>query len=346
LLDRNRARRPLALERAIAIAATGAALLAALACATPGDPDRARDPEPSTPAAGSSTLVATHQTIADSEIDRLQQELSPEAAAVIVLDPADGAILAVSSRSRVAGPDVALERKTVPGSTFKLLAIGAALEERVITADQRLACGRRAYGDQTLTDVGEFGTLALPEVVAVSSNVGISHVFDALGPERYGRWLSRFHVERPAAIGEGLPAAVLAIGQKLPVRPIEVAAIYATIANRGRYNPPTRERRAAVNEPVLGAATAQTLLRLLEGVVTDPRGTGRAAAIPGVRVAGKTGTADLGGGRHWASFAGIVPADAPRYVVFVGIEGPADRVTGGRTAAPAFARIATRLLGR
>ncbi|HEX3759154.1 MAG TPA: penicillin-binding transpeptidase domain-containing protein, partial [Kofleriaceae bacterium] len=86
------------------------------------------------------------------------------------------------------------------------------------------------------------------------------------------------------------------------------------------------------------------VLAMLERVVTDAEGTGHAAAIDGVRVAGKTGTSDRGAGRSYASFAGIVPADAPRYVILVGVDNVVDG--GGKVAAPMFAKIAAKALGR
>jgi cell division protein FtsI (penicillin-binding protein 3) len=84
---------------------------------------------------------------------------------------------------------------------------------------------------------------------------------------------------------------------------------------------------------------------MLARVVDDADGTGHAARIDGVRVAGKTGTAETGTtGHYYASFVGIVPADAPRFVILVGLDGVTG--SGGEVAAPSFARIASRALGR
>jgi cell division protein FtsI (penicillin-binding protein 3) len=99
------------------------------------------------------------------------------------------------------------------------------------------------------------------------------------------------------------------------------------------------------------SATARTVMTMLERVVNDAGGTGQAARIDGVRVAGKTGTAqsggdrhDASGDRHYASFVGMDPADAPRFVVLVGVDGVTG--AGGEVAAPVFAKIASRALGR
>ncbi len=96
------------------------------------------------------------------------------------------------------------------------------------------------------------------------------------------------------------------------------------------------------------AETAESMLTLLERVTSDADGTGRAARIEGVRVAGKTGTTrsrpTSTAKSHYASFVGIVPADAPRFVILVGVDGVAG--AGGTVAAPVFAAIAARALGR
>jgi cell division protein FtsI (penicillin-binding protein 3) len=91
------------------------------------------------------------------------------------------------------------------------------------------------------------------------------------------------------------------------------------------------------------------VLGLLEGV-TGEQGTGKAARVAGVRVAGKTGTAPVGqdpkGHDYYSSFVGTAPLDHPRYVIFVGAETPRDGGTGGQVAAPVFGRVMTRLLAR
>jgi cell division protein FtsI (penicillin-binding protein 3) len=90
-------------------------------------------------------------------------------------------------------------------------------------------------------------------------------------------------------------------------------------------------------------------MAMLEGAVQGEPATGKAAKVDGVRVAGKTGTAEWttpdDDKKHiYSSFVGILPADAPRYVILVGVEAPRDDAPGGKVAAPAFARIATRAL--
>ena len=138
---------------------------------------------------------------------------------------------------------------------------------------------------------------------------------------------------------------------------LQIAAAYAAIADGGVYHAPTLVRRVTdgaghatwehhkTSERVVDAATAHTLIGMLKGVVNGEQATGKAARIEGVRVAGKTGTAELSDNddRYYGTFVGIVPAEAPRYVILVAAE---SKGAGGEVGAPAFARLAKRALSR
>lgn len=95
---------------------------------------------------------------------------------------------------------------------------------------------------------------------------------------------------------------------------------------------------------MLASATARTMRSLLEDKVHGDKGTGRLAQVPGVRVAGKTGTTD--GDEHVALFAGMLPTDDPRFVIVVAVSEAQKPGTGATLAAPVFARIAARAMGR
>jgi cell division protein FtsI (penicillin-binding protein 3) len=164
-------------------------------------------------------------------------------------------------------------------------------------------------------------------------------VLPAWGDERSGVGL--------AAIGAGLSASAM-----------QIAAAYASVANGGVYNAPSIVRRVRdeggrvtwehrpSGERLLRPETARDLLALLGAVVESRQGTGKAARVEGVRVGGKTGTVDTddsaGERGPYASFVGVAPLDAPRYVIAVGIEGV--RGSGGELAAPSFGRLAARVL--
>jgi beta-lactamase regulating signal transducer with metallopeptidase domain len=368
IVSPGRARLPLAPLPAAIVVAGAAAVLFVVACAAPGAPAPAAPaaalPVPTVPAAAS-TIDRRLQQLADEEIDRTVAEWQPAAAVIVVLDPATGEILANAGRAHGAPADVAVQRAYVTGSTLKAVTLAAALEEGVVTPADRFDCenGARAYGALTLHDSGANGVLTLPEMLAVSTNVGFSKVFDRLGGDRLVRWMRRFHFgaapalegaaagEVPAHVEDGsFAGALVAIGEgPMTATPLQMAAAYATFANDGAYLAPTLTRRGRTpGEPLIKPGTARAVVAMLEEVVNGEHATGKLARLAGVRVAGKTGTADWlpdGSKGVYASFVGIVPADHPRFVILVGVESPRGGEAGGTVAAPAFARLASHALG-
>ncbi|HEU4406457.1 MAG TPA: penicillin-binding transpeptidase domain-containing protein, partial [Polyangiaceae bacterium] len=333
----------------------------------PAPAPRAAPPEPRAEAVARALGVAPErveltldeglQRAAEAEVERLAARHAAATLNVVIVRPSDGAVLALAGRSPRAGEEVAVERAYVHGSTMKPVTMAAALEEGKLLASDRIAYGGAAH------DLGE--------LLATSSNEGTAVVFRRLGGEALGRWQRRFHFgERPPAdalplagatagalpgpAGERAGAALAAIGAGLSASPLQVAAAYAAIANGGVYHAPALVRRVRdeagrttwehrpAGERVLRPETARTLLGLLAEVVESPKGTGRAARVEGARVGGKTGTVeseDSAGARGpYASFVGVAPLEAPRYVIAVGVEGA--RGSGGELAAPSFARLA------
>jgi beta-lactamase regulating signal transducer with metallopeptidase domain len=361
IVSSARARASISRARRIALAAGAGATLLAVACAAPETPSNA----PPLAVASASTIDPRLQQIADEELERTLAEWQAVAGTVVVLDPATGEILANAGRAHGARADVAVQRAYVTGSTLKAITLAAALDEGVVTPSDRFDCenGAHAYGARTLHDADANGVLSVPEMLAVSSNVGFAKVFDRLGGDRLGRWLRRFHFgvapalsgaaagEMPARVEDGsFDGALVAIGEAMTASPLQVAAAYATFADDGAYIAPTLVPRAGIppREQVVKADTARKVVAMLEGAVSGERATGKEARLAGVRVAGKTGTAEwtlpgAGQGRY-VSFVGIVPADRPRFVILVGVEAPREGGTGGNVAAPAFARVASRAL--
>ena len=361
------ARQALSRGSASLLAAGAGAALLAVACASPEAPTPApgAPPTPAPAAAGASTIDPRLQQIADEELDRTLAEWKASTGAVLVLDPGTGEILANAGRAHGAPADVAVQRAYITGSTLTGVVLAAALEERAVGAGESFDCenGAHAYGSRILHDSNPSGVLTVPEMLAVSSNVGFAKVFDRLGGDRLGRWLRRFHFGVApalpgAAAGEMPPsfedhsfeAALVAVGEVMIASPLQIAAAYATFANDGAYVAPTLTRRAGprAREALVRPDTARAVLAMLEGVVTGDHATGKQARVAGVRVAGKTGTAAWpkpgGGDGIYASFVGIVPADHPRFVILVGVEAPREGGYGGNVAAPAFARVASRAL--
>jgi hypothetical protein len=345
-----RPRRRLGRSRFLLLGA-GLALAALVACATPDRETVSAPPvEPSSPAQAQATTIDPQiQAIVEEEIERMNKEWSPCAAIVLVLDPHTGSVLAAGYRGGTeAAAQLAAARPMVPGSTMKPLVIAAALEDGVIEPTDRFDASPAPLS--TLADSEPHGTLDVGEILAVSSNVGLAKIFDKLGGARLAAWQQRFHfASAPPTIADGPAGAGFAIGAKISSTPLEMAAAFATLADGGVYHAPTFVPRPDDGERVVRTDTAATVLALLEGVTSD-HGTGKAARVDGVRVAGKTGTAHLGLGKdtsdYYSSFVGTAPLDHPRYVIFVGAETPRDGGTGGQVAAPVFGRVMTRLLAR
>lgn len=363
LLAPTHSRAPLGRARLATVGMLGALVAAAIACTTPEpapapDPAPIREAEPkpvaAIPDAGALTTIdPIVQAIVDQETERLAADWGPCAGVVVVMDPATGNVLAIShSGGTEASAQLAGDRPIVPGSTIKPLVIAAALEERVIGATDRFDASPMPVSMHTpvIKDASPNGVLEVREILEVSSNVGLAKIFDKLGGKKLAAWTKRFHfASAPATIEDGTKGAVIAIGATMASTPLEMAAAYAMLANGGTYHPPTFVAHKIQGERVVSAQTADTVVGMLEGVTSD-RGTAKAARVEGIRVGGKTGTVHLGqdpeSKDYYASFVGIAPLDAPRYVVFVGAETPRDGGSGGKVAAPVFSRIVTRLMAR
>ncbi len=321
-----------------ALLAASLALVAVVACATP---------EREAMTAQAQTLDPAAQRIVEEEIDRMNKEWSPCAAIILVLDPRTGHVVAAAHRGGTESTvELAAARPLAAGSTIKPLVVAAALEEGAIKPTDTFDASPIPFS--AIVDAKPNGTLDVGEILAVSSNVGLAKIYDNLGGAKLATWTKRFHLaSAPSTIPDGAAGALVATGAKIRSTPLEVAAAFAVLADGGVYHAPTFVPRTGDSERVLRAETAATVLELLEGVTGDG-GTGKAARVAGVRVAGKTGTAHLGSGVDstdlYASFVGTAPLDHPRYVIFVGAETPRDGGSGGQVAAPAFSRVMARLL--
>jgi cell division protein FtsI (penicillin-binding protein 3) len=283
------------------------------------------------------------QGIADDEAGLVRAEWGAARVAIVVLDPHSGAVVALH--------DDAPGKPVVPASTLKTLTVALALDAALITPEQRFDCGNgtRAYGPLLLRDgVGQYGSLDAAEILQVSTNIGVSRIFDVLGADRFSDGLRRFHVAIPVNIESGtMRGALIANGEGSTLTPLALTAAYGVFANDGVLAVP-----GATPERIIKAATARSVRSMLEGVVTGARGSGKAAAVSGVRVGGKTGTSDPDpdcelcphGVGAFANFVGIVPIDQRRWVIYVGVVDSKKEGGGATIAAPVFARIATRAL--
>ena len=315
-----------------------------------------------------------------------------QAGIAIVSDPETGEILALSNVALdpttgiVGGTtnNLAVTANYEPGSVNKLITLAAALDEGLVTPETVVPVpSSLQVADHTYYD-SHPGNLTVTEIMAKSSNVGTIKLAQQLGKERVDEYLRRFgfgrstglglpHEERGALLDvddwSGTSIGSIPIGHGISVTALQMLHAYNVIANDGVYVPPTLVR-ATVDEDgerhdvlpaeshrVVSPVTASQLREMLAQVITD--GTGRAAAIDGYAVAGKTGTArkpqpdggykdDAGNYHYISTFAGFLPADDPKLSIIVVIDEPTTSPYAAEVAAPAFAEIgrhALRIMG-
>ncbi|MEH1011536.1 penicillin-binding protein 2 [Micromonospora sp. CPCC 206060] len=307
-------------------------------------------------------------------------EVRGSTGAAIVIDIRTGEVLAQASHPtyNAATPfpskptdreDAATSFVVDPGSVHKAITFGAALQEGVIKPDTAFPVANTIVkGDTPFSDTHRANgrPMSLPGMMAYSSNVGTIRIADALGKDRLYDYQQRFGLGKPTGVGmpgeasgrllppaewSGSSYGSVPIGHSVDATPLQMAAVYATIANNGTYVQPRLVRATIgpdgkrtpapdpVTRPVLSPENAAALRHILEAVTTVPDATGLRARIPGYRVAGKTGTGwRLVNGRkvsgEVASFIGMAPADNPRYVVAVFAHTPGGG--GGDISAPVF----------
>jgi len=301
----------------------------------------------------------------------------------VVLDARNGEILAMvnqpgynpnGSRSSKNGRlrNRALTDVFEPGSTMKPFAVAAALELGKVQSDSIIdtSPGLFKVGRSRVRDHHDLGEIDLATLLGKSSNVGAAKVAMSMEKEDYWRALDAFGFGRSTVTGFPAEAsgqliywrnwaqidqATLSFGYGLSVTALQLARAYAVLANDGILIPASllKLEQRPQGERVISAQTAADILAMLETVVR-PGGTALQAAIPGYRVAGKTGTVKkLGPGgysddRYQAVFAGMAPASDPRLVMVVMINEPrGTQYYGGQVAGPVFSRVmgeALRLL--
>jgi cell division protein FtsI (penicillin-binding protein 3) len=336
------------------------------------------------------TINRDVQWVASKAIADAVKSANAVSGTVIVMDPKTGAIVAHATAptfnpNNTKNVPLALMRNPSvqdvyePGSTGKVMTMAAALEEKTITpttvftVPYMLKRGGSPFHDhephptQQLTSSG---------ILAVSSNTGTIKVGETMSNDTLHSYLTRFGIGiktgsglpgesagllRPVSNWSGTTAPTVAFGQGYSVTAMQATSVFATIANNGvRVSPtviagtsdpsghftPTANRSSV---RVVSEDTAIKLRLMMESVVSS-QGTAPSAAIPGYRVAGKTGTAmryDQKTGRYsgyTASFIGFAPADAPRYVISVTLQDPRNGHYGGSLGGPVFKKVMTFVL--
>jgi cell division protein FtsI (penicillin-binding protein 3) len=341
------------------------------------------------------TIDSVVQHIVENELKTIAAKFNPQFASIIVSDPRTGAILAMGSypsydlnsynkASLESQRNYPVTDIIEPGSTFKIVAIGAALNEDLVTPDTIFNCGESTveYKGRTVRlpkDDHEGGMLSVAEITAQSSNRGAAHLAMKMGDRRFYDYARAFGFgERTEfALGgevrgilddpkrwDGLTISRMPMGHSIAATPLQIHMAFATIANGGaRLRPQIIKEIREPNGTIIRSfgpekvaqvvrpSTAATVAQLLHGVVTD--GTGRGFDIPGFEVAAKTGTTQkiidgrYSTKRHVGSFVGFFPASRPELVISVIVDdGKVERgnAYGRVVAAPAFKNIAEQLI--
>ena len=339
------------------------------------------------------TIDSTMQFIVEQSLDKAMADNNPKAVTAVVMDPRTGDVLAMASRPSYnpnkfwQANDEAWRNRAIssvyePGSTFKAMVAGTALQEGVVAPNM-------TFYDPGHIDVSEkriqnwngesFGNVTFTDIVKNSINTCFAQIGLWLGGEKLNEYAEKFGFGQ--ATGIELPGeesgilfanpkemvssdvATMAIGQSIAVTPLQLVTAMSAVANDGVLLKPhiikqiTNADGSVYEEygreevrRVSDSATDKTLVGLLEQVVAT--GGGSKAAVKGYRIAGKTGTAQkinehTSGymeGRYIASFCGFAPVENPELVVLVVIDDPsAGSFYGGQIAAPVARDIFSQL---
>ena len=340
------------------------------------------------------TIDSTMQFIVEQALDKAMADNKPKAVTAVVMDPKTGDVLAMASRpsynpnkfwqaNAEAWRNRAISSVYEPGSTFKAMVAGTALQEGVVAPNM-------TFYDPGHIDVSEkriqnwngesFGNVTFTDIVKNSINTCFAQIGLWLGGEKLNEYAEKFGFGK--ATGIELPGeesgilfanpkdmvnsdvATMAIGHSIAVTPLQLVTAMSAVANDGVLLKPhiikqiTNADGSVYKEygreevrRVIDSATDKTLMGLLEQVVAT--GGGSKAAVKGYRIAGKTGTAQkinehTSGymeGRYIASFCGFAPVENPEIVVLVVIDDPsAGAFYGGQIAAPVARDIFSQLL--
>ena len=336
------------------------------------------------------TIDRDVQWVAQEAIRTVVKNSRALSGTVIVMNPKTGAILAHATfpsfepgNTKNVDPyrwqNPSVQEVYEPGSTGKIITLASAIEEgkiapeSVLTIPYKLKRSNKVFHDHEPHPVQR---LTLAGALAVSSNTGAIKIGEMLSNEKLHGYLKKFGIaEKP---GSGLPgeesgkllavkdwsgttAPTVAFGQGYSVTAMQATSVFATIANdgvrvtptviagvsdaAGRYTPANKQKSLRV----VSADTAKQMRLMMESVVSAS-GTAPSAAIPGYRVAGKTGTAmrvddSCGCYRGYtASFIGFAPADKPEFVVSVTIQDPKGIHWGGYLGGPVFKKVMSFVL--
>src|ERR1700683_2608595 len=338
------------------------------------------------------TIDKNIQYIAEKELDQAIHDTQAIAGTVIVENPHTGEILALANRPtfnpnrRKEITPAALTNRAVsyvyePGSTFKLVTISAALEERLTNPDEVFDCqmGSIVYNGMRIRDSKPHGLLPVWGVLAESSDVGAIKIALRLGEDRFYKYIRAYGfgqqtgielpgetrgLTKPVSRWSKVSIAAISMGQEIGISPLQLTGLISTFANDGEWvaprivagkvepqaTPQTVAFHPGASRRVISSFTAAEMRSMMQKVVLE--GTGRKAILEGYTSAGKTGTAqkvDPATGaysktKYVGSFAGFAPINNPQIVVAVILDSAVGLHQGGQVSAPVFRRVAQQVL--
>jgi cell division protein FtsI/penicillin-binding protein 2 len=338
------------------------------------------------------TIDKNIQYVAEKELDQAIHDTQAIAGTVIVENPHTGEILALANRptfnpnQRKQITPGALNNRAVsyayePGSTFKLVTISAALEEKLTNPDEIFDCqmGSIVYNGMRIRDSKPHGLLPVWGVLAESSDVGSIKIALRLGEDRFYKYIRAFGfgqqtgielpgetrgMTKPVSRWSKVSIAAISMGQEIGISPIQLTGLISTFANDGVWVAPrivagtatpqtplqTVAFHPGASHRVISSYTAAEMRSMMQKVVLE--GTGRKANLEGYTSAGKTGTGqkvDPATGaysktKYIASFAGFAPMNNPQIVVAVILDSAVGLHQGGQVSAPVFKRISQQVL--
>lgn len=291
------------------------------------------------------------QNIAEQEIKTAVEQYHAKSGVIAIVNAKTGELIAFAESSKNKNQNSWKSRVFSPGSTIKPFIAAAAIDSGHSSETKTYDChSPYQIEGKTFTDYNpNIGSASLTEAIATSSNVCLIKVAQETGLPVIRKKLTEFGFDMntwwQANQSDELQLAMASIGENIPVTIDSLTKSYAILANFGR---PFKEAEA----PVISETTTRSINHILENVVTN--GTGKLAAIPGVSVAGKTGTVaesiNFSQGKHLALFAGFLPVNASRYAMVVVIEdghlskNGKNLTSGGELAAPVFRKVAMNSL--
>ncbi|MFM8312953.1 MAG: peptidoglycan D,D-transpeptidase FtsI family protein, partial [Deltaproteobacteria bacterium] len=332
------------------------------------------------------TLDRRIQHVVDEELEKAEELYGGKHILAAVINPANGEIIAMGQRplfdsnhptqsSASYATNLWVSRLYEPGSTLKPIFAAEAIELGLMNQQSKIDCemGHLQIGNMVIHEAEadhRFGVIPLSEVIQHSSNAGAAKVALKLGPQRLKAALEKFSLNKktevslPGEVYSNLKSddvwktfyqATVGFGQGVSGTPLQILMSYAPFANGGFWvRPKILKREVEESTPnetdrkkILSVKTVTAMREILASVTESDKATGTKARISGIRVAGKTGTAqkyEPGKGydskKYLASFIGFLPAEKPELLIGVMVDEPRAPYYGGVTAAPVFKRIA------